>query len=181
MTRLTDASIRAAVKKPRSRQVDLPDGSVPGLFLRLGAAAGDLAQGHFSAVGPIEVIHFTPGSLDPGDAGHSSAVASLPLANGQRDFELSAVYVAPDAQISLAQHQHRQLLLLVNATRDRARSVRRQTRLPPRDSHRSPRRCGGLLVTRKRSSGLLRRRMRALREKFANAARRRSAHRRAWR
>ena len=38
MTRLTDAGIRAAVKKPRSRQVDLPDGSVPGLFLRLGAA-----------------------------------------------------------------------------------------------------------------------------------------------
>jgi hypothetical protein len=36
MTRLTDTALKAALRKPRSKQVDLIDGTVPGLFVRLG-------------------------------------------------------------------------------------------------------------------------------------------------
>jgi integrase len=36
MTRLTDTALKAALRKPRSSQVDLVDGTVPGLFVRLG-------------------------------------------------------------------------------------------------------------------------------------------------
>jgi integrase len=38
MVRLTDTALRAELKKPRSRRVDLADGSVPGLFARVGLA-----------------------------------------------------------------------------------------------------------------------------------------------
>ena len=62
----------------------------------------------------MQVIHFTPGSLDPRNAGPRGFAASLPLANGQGDFELSAVYLAPNGQISVAPQKHGQLLLVVN-------------------------------------------------------------------
>jgi len=62
----------------------------------------------------MQVIHFTPGSLDPRNVDRRGAIASLPLANGSGEFELSALYLAPHGQISVAAQQHRQLLLVVN-------------------------------------------------------------------
>lgn len=40
MSRLTDTAIRAAIGKPRIDRVDLADGAVPGLTLRIGKARG---------------------------------------------------------------------------------------------------------------------------------------------
>jgi hypothetical protein len=40
MNRLTDTAIRAAIGKPRIGRVDLVDGAVPGLTLRIGKARG---------------------------------------------------------------------------------------------------------------------------------------------
>jgi len=62
----------------------------------------------------MQVIHFTPGSLGTRNFWRRRLAASLPLANGQGDFELSAVYLAPNGQISVAPKQHGQLLLVVN-------------------------------------------------------------------
>ena len=36
MTRLTETALRGALRKPRDKQIDIPDGAVPGLFVRLG-------------------------------------------------------------------------------------------------------------------------------------------------
>jgi len=62
----------------------------------------------------MQVIHFTPGSLDPNDSRHSGGAASLPLASGTEGFELSRLYVAPHGQILVAAQRHCQLLLVVN-------------------------------------------------------------------
>ena len=62
----------------------------------------------------MQVIHFTPGSLDPVNVGRCGIAASLPLANGNGEFELSALYLAPHGQISVPPQPRCQLLLVVN-------------------------------------------------------------------
>ena len=51
MKRLTAAAIRAALAKTRSRRIDLPDGAVPGLALRLGRIRGATWSLLFRVVG----------------------------------------------------------------------------------------------------------------------------------
>jgi hypothetical protein len=62
----------------------------------------------------MQVVHFTPGSLDPRYYGRRGAAASLPLASGSSDHELSALYLPEGGQISIAAQSHCQLLLMVN-------------------------------------------------------------------
>jgi len=62
----------------------------------------------------MQMIHFTPGSLDPKNYGRRGVAASLPLSSGSGDHELSALYFAERGQISIAAQPHCQLLLMVN-------------------------------------------------------------------
>src|ERR1700733_10738074 len=51
MKRLTDTAIRAIIAKPRTRRVDLADGAVPGLALRIGRTRGATWSLLFRVVG----------------------------------------------------------------------------------------------------------------------------------
>ncbi len=62
----------------------------------------------------MDILHFTPGSLDPDNVRRRGTVAHLPLASGDGDFELSCLYLSPGGQIAVAPAQHAQLLLVVN-------------------------------------------------------------------
>jgi len=62
----------------------------------------------------MRIIHFTPGSLDPENVRRRDTVASMPLANGRGQLELSCLYLSPGGQIAVASARHAQLLSIVN-------------------------------------------------------------------
>lgn len=62
----------------------------------------------------MDILHFTPGSLDPDNARRHCTVAHMPLASGRDDLELSCLYLSPGGQIAVAPAKHAQLLLIVN-------------------------------------------------------------------
>jgi len=47
MRRLTYTAVEALLKKPPTQRVDLMDGAVPGLMLRVGPRGADLVDAHF--------------------------------------------------------------------------------------------------------------------------------------
>jgi hypothetical protein len=62
----------------------------------------------------MDILHFTPGSLEPDNARRHGTVAHMPLASGKGDFDISCLYLAPGSQIALLPGRHAQLLLVVN-------------------------------------------------------------------
>jgi hypothetical protein len=62
----------------------------------------------------MDVLHFTPGSLDPDNVCRHGTVAHMPLASGSGEFEISCLYLAPGGQIAVPPGRHAQLLLVVN-------------------------------------------------------------------
>src|ERR1700686_5074317 len=62
----------------------------------------------------MDILHFTPGSLDPDNVRRHGIVAHVPMASGQGELELSCLYLSPGGQIAVAPAQHAQLLLIVN-------------------------------------------------------------------
>jgi hypothetical protein len=68
----------------------------------------------------MDILHFTPGSLDPDNARRHGTVAHMPLASGEGDFEVSCLYLSPGAQIAVAPANHTQLLLIVNGSAEAA-------------------------------------------------------------
>jgi len=62
----------------------------------------------------MQVVHFTPGTLDPDNVWRHGTVAHMPLASGSGEFEVSCLYVAPDGTIAVEPKRHPQLLLIVN-------------------------------------------------------------------
>jgi hypothetical protein len=62
----------------------------------------------------MDVLHFTPGSLDPDNVRRRGTAAHLPLASGDGDLEVSCLYLSPGGQIAVAPAPHAQLLLIVN-------------------------------------------------------------------
>jgi hypothetical protein len=62
----------------------------------------------------MQVIHFTPGTLDSENVARQGAVPHLPLAAGSGEFEISCLYVAPGGTIAVEPKGQPQLLLLVN-------------------------------------------------------------------
>jgi hypothetical protein len=66
----------------------------------------------------MEILHFTPGSLDPQNVRRHGTVAHLPLAAGQGAWQLSCLYLAPRRAIVVPAATHRQLLQIVNGKTD---------------------------------------------------------------
>src|ERR1700722_2365598 len=62
----------------------------------------------------MQVIHFTPGTLDPENVRRYGTVAHMALASGHGEFEVSCLYVAPGGSIAVEPKRHPQLLLMVN-------------------------------------------------------------------
>jgi hypothetical protein len=62
----------------------------------------------------VDVIHFTPGALNPENVRRHGIVATMPLASGRGEFELSCLYMSPGGQIPVRAARHAQLLLIVN-------------------------------------------------------------------
>ena len=62
----------------------------------------------------MDILHFTPGSLDPDNVRRHGAVAHLPLASGNEEFDISCLYLAAGGQIAVPPVRHTQLLLVVN-------------------------------------------------------------------
>jgi hypothetical protein len=62
----------------------------------------------------MDILHFTPGSLDPDNTRRHRTVAHMPLASGNGDFDISCLYLAPGGQIAVPPVRHAQLLLVVN-------------------------------------------------------------------
>jgi hypothetical protein len=62
----------------------------------------------------MQVIHFTPGTLDPENFRRHGTVAHMPLASGNGEFEVSCLYVAPGGSVAVEPKRHPQLLLVVN-------------------------------------------------------------------
>jgi hypothetical protein len=68
----------------------------------------------------MDILHFTPGSLDPDNVRRHGTVAHMPLASGEGEFELSCLYLSPGGQIAVAPANHVQLLLIVNGRAEAA-------------------------------------------------------------
>jgi hypothetical protein len=68
----------------------------------------------------MDILHFTPGSLDPENVRRHGTVAHMPLASGQGELELSCLYLSPGGQIAVAPTDHTQLLLIVNGRAEAA-------------------------------------------------------------
>jgi hypothetical protein len=62
----------------------------------------------------MQVIHFTPGTLDSEHVRRQAEFPHLPLAAGSGDFTISCLYVAPGSTMAVEPKGHPQLLLLVN-------------------------------------------------------------------
>jgi len=62
----------------------------------------------------MDILHFTPGSLDPDNVRRHGTVAHMPLASGQGELELSCLHLSPGGHIAVPPVQHAQLLLIVN-------------------------------------------------------------------
>lgn len=62
----------------------------------------------------MEIIHFTPGSLDADNVRRGGTTAHMPLVSGDGEFDVSCLYLAADSQIAVAPGKHAQLLLVVN-------------------------------------------------------------------
>lgn len=66
----------------------------------------------------MQIVHFTPDSLDPENARRPGAVAHLPLASGLGELQVSCLYLAPNGRIAVAPTSQEQLLLVVNGKAD---------------------------------------------------------------
>jgi hypothetical protein len=62
----------------------------------------------------MDILHFTPGSLDPENARRRGTVAHMALASGSGEFEASCLYLAPEGRIAVEPRAHPHLLLVVN-------------------------------------------------------------------
>jgi hypothetical protein len=61
----------------------------------------------------MDVVHFTPGSLDPDNVRRDGTVAHLPLASGHGDFELSCLDLSPGGHIAIVPAGRVGVLLVV--------------------------------------------------------------------
>jgi hypothetical protein len=62
----------------------------------------------------MDIVHFTPVSLDPDNALRPKAAAILPMASGKSDSEISCLYLSPGGRISVPPSGHSQMILTVN-------------------------------------------------------------------
>jgi hypothetical protein len=62
----------------------------------------------------MDIIHFTPGALDPENVRCRGTAAHMPLVSGHGEFDISCLYLAPGGQIAVPPARHAQLLLVVN-------------------------------------------------------------------
>jgi hypothetical protein len=62
----------------------------------------------------MDILHFTPGSLDPDNVRRHGTIAHMPLASGQGELDLSCLYLSPGGHIAVAPARYAQLLLIVN-------------------------------------------------------------------
>ena len=62
----------------------------------------------------MDILHFTPGSLDPDNVRRHGSVADMPLTSGQGELELSRLHLSPGGHIAVPPAHHAQLLLIVN-------------------------------------------------------------------
>jgi hypothetical protein len=62
----------------------------------------------------MDILHLTPGSLDPENVRRHGTAAHMPLASGSGEFDISCLYLPPGGQIAVPPARHAQLLLVVN-------------------------------------------------------------------
>jgi hypothetical protein len=62
----------------------------------------------------MDLVHFTPGSLDPDNVRRPNAAAILPLATGKGDLEISCLYLSPGGRISVPPSGQSQMIMMVN-------------------------------------------------------------------
>jgi hypothetical protein len=62
----------------------------------------------------MDILHFTPGSLDPENPRRHGTVAHMALASGSGELEVSCLYLAPQGRIVVEPSAHPHLLLLVS-------------------------------------------------------------------
>jgi hypothetical protein len=62
----------------------------------------------------MDILHFTPGSLDPDNVRRHGTMAHMPLAGGHGEFEVSCLSLSPGSQIVVPPGRQAQLLLVVN-------------------------------------------------------------------
>lgn len=62
----------------------------------------------------MDLVHFTPGTLDFDKTRRSEKAAIMPLTNGRGDVEISCLHLAAGGTISVPPSRHCQLLMTVN-------------------------------------------------------------------
>ncbi len=62
----------------------------------------------------MQVLHFTPGCLDPDGFGRKGTVAIMPLAASSGENEIFCLYLAPGGRIAVPPATYAQLYLVVN-------------------------------------------------------------------
>ena len=62
----------------------------------------------------MQVLHFTPGCLDPDGFRKKGTVAAMPLAASNGESEISCLYLAPGSSIAVPPAPYAQLYLVVN-------------------------------------------------------------------
>jgi hypothetical protein len=62
----------------------------------------------------MNVLHFTPGALDPANARRRASAAHVALASGSGEFQASCLYLAPGGEIAVEPTSQARLLLVVN-------------------------------------------------------------------
>ena len=62
----------------------------------------------------MNILHFTPGSLDPDNVRRHGTVAHMPLAFGSGKFDISCLYLSHGGKIAVPPAHQTQLLLVVN-------------------------------------------------------------------
>jgi hypothetical protein len=62
----------------------------------------------------MDIVHFTPGSLDPENVRKNGTAAIMPLASGNGKIAISCLYLSPRGRISVPPTGHSQLIMTVN-------------------------------------------------------------------
>jgi hypothetical protein len=62
----------------------------------------------------MDIVHFTPGTLDYDKPTSGATAAIMPLANGKGEIQISCLYLSPGGKISVPPSNHSQLIMTVN-------------------------------------------------------------------
>src|SRR5579863_4811364 len=62
----------------------------------------------------MDIVHFTPGSLNADSVRRADAAAILPLATGKGNLEISGLYLPAGGRISVPPTGHSQMIMTVN-------------------------------------------------------------------